>query len=254
MLFSLKNVSKLFCIFLCINHATSLYAEDVTIITHEFASKTEKWGDNQIGGIAGEIISQAFAKANITFRVIWMPWIRAQEECQANIDKKTFIIPLTRLTEREKKYVWVSKIYNADTVFISYKGSKPINSVQDVKDKKIGVMLATSYELFLRNQKEINKDHIISVTNDSANLKALEDKSIAAWYTSVIGAFNFIRDQKVELDSFIFGNKIETEENYIATPPSTQKGLINRVKNAVDRFKKTPQYAAIIRKYTGKNP
>ena len=36
------------------------YAEDVTIITHEFPSKTEKWGENQIGGIAGEIISQAF--------------------------------------------------------------------------------------------------------------------------------------------------------------------------------------------------
>ncbi len=230
------------------------YAEDVTIITHEFPSKTEKWGENQIGGIAGEIISQAFKTQKLTFKIICMPWIRAQEECLANIDKKSFIIPLTRLPDREKKYVWVSKIYNADTVFISYKGSKPINSIADVKDKKIGVLLATSYELYLLGHKELKKQNIISYHNDTLNLKALEDRTIDAWYTSVIGAFSFLKEHKMELDQFTFGNKIETEENFIATTASTPPQLTERVKRALENFKKTPQYPAIVRKYTGKNP
>lgn len=78
------------------------FAEDVTIITHDFPSKTEKWGENQIGGIAGEIISQAFKHKNITFKIIWEPWIRAQEDCLANTDSKSFIIPFTRNPDREK--------------------------------------------------------------------------------------------------------------------------------------------------------
>lgn len=234
--------------------SVSAYVEDVTIITHEFPSKTEKWGVNQIGGIAGEIISQAFKTQKLSFKIIWMPWIRAQEECIANIDKKSFIIPLTRLPDREKKYVWVSKIYNADTVFISYKASKPINSIADVKDKKIGVLLATSYELYLQSRKELKKQNIISYHNDSLNLKALEERTIDAWYTSVIGAFSFLKENKMELDQFTFGNKIETEENFIATTASTPPQLTEKVKRAIENFKKTSQYLAIVRKYTGKNP
>nr|BFD32178.1 basic amino acid ABC transporter substrate-binding protein [Pigmentibacter ruber] len=229
------------------------FAEDVTIITHDFPSKTEKWGENQIGGIAGEIISQAFKHKNITFKIIWEPWIRAQEDCLANTDSKSFIIPFTRNPDREKKYIWVSKIYNADTVFISYKGTKPINSLQEVKNKKIGVMLATSYETFLLNQK-LMKQNIISVPKDSQNVNALEEKTIDAWYTSVIGALSFLKEQKLNIDYYTFGNKIDTEENYIATTKKTSEKLISKVKQAIESFKKTPQYSAIVRKYTGKNP
>ena len=229
------------------------FAEDVTIFTQDFPSKSEKWGENQIGGIAGEIISQAFRNNNITFKTVWEPWIRAQEDCLANKDKKSFIIPFTRNADREKKYYWVSKIYNADTVFISYKGTKPINSIKDVKNKKIGVMLATSYEAFLISQK-LNRENIITVAKDSQNLRALEEKTIDAWYTSVIGAFSFLKENKLEIDYYTFGNKIDTEENYIATTQETSEKLIKNVKQAIDSFKKTPQYAAIVRKYTGKNP
>ncbi|WGL59877.1 transporter substrate-binding domain-containing protein [Pigmentibacter sp. JX0631] len=231
----------------------TVFAEDVTIFTHDFPSKTEKWGENQIGGIAGEIISQAFRHKNITFKIIWEPWIRAQEDCLANTDSKSFIIPFTRNADREKKYLWVSKIYNADTVFISYKGTKPINSIEDVKNKKIGVMLATSYETFLLNQK-LNKQNIIPAPKDSQNIKALEEKTIDAWYTSVIGALSFLKEQKLNIDYYTFGNKIDTEENYIATTQKTPEKLIHKVKQAIESFKKTPQYAAVVRKYTGKNP
>ncbi len=249
------KVSKYLIIFsAALFFAANTNAEDITLITHDFPSKSEKWGDNQVGGIGGEIISQAFKMHKISFKIVWMPWIRAQAECIANIDRKSFIIPLTRLPDREPKYKWVAKIYDADTVFISYRSSKPIKTLKDVANKKIGAMFATSYELYLQNQKELNKQNILSFHNDNLNIKALEDRTIDAWYTSVIGAYNLLREQKMDLNDFTFGNKIETEENYIATAPSTSPQLVEKVKHAIEQFKKTPQYSAIVRKYTGKNP
>ncbi|WP_397602087.1 substrate-binding periplasmic protein [Silvanigrella sp.] len=218
----------------------NLYAEDVTIITQEFPAKTEKWGEKEIGGIAGEIITKAFKDKNITFKVIWMPWKRSQESCLENLDKKTFIIPFTRNKERESNYIWTAKLYNADTVFVTYKGSKIINSFNEAKNKKIGVLLATSYELSLLNPKNgLNKSDIRSAPHDYINLKDLQDKSIYAWYTSIIGAYSFLRDQKVDLSMFDFGKKIETEENYIATAKSTDPQISKKVKNAIESFSKT---------------
>lgn len=114
-------------------------------------------------------------------------------------------------------------------------------------------MLATSYETFLLNQK-LMKQNIISVPKDSQNVNALEEKTIDAWYTSVIGALSFLKEQKLNIDYYTFGNKIDTEENYIATTKKTSEKLISKVKQAIESFKKTPQYSAIVRKYTGKNP
>lgn len=233
----------------------NIYAEDITIITQEFPAKTEKWGEKEIGGIAGEIITKAFKEHNISFKVIWMPWKRAQESCLENLDNKTFIIPFTRNKERENNYIWSAKLYNADTIFVTYKGSKIINSFSEAKNKKIGVLLATSYELSLLNPKNgLNKSDIRSAPHDYINLKDLQDKTIYAWYTTSIGAYSFLRDQKVDLSLFDFGKKIETEENYIATAKSTDPKIIKKVKKAIDSFTKTSQYNSIIKKYTGKNP
>ena len=48
---------------------------------------------------------------------------------------------------------------------------------------------------------------------------------IYAWYTGVIGAVATFNSEKMNIASFEFGNKIDMEENFIATAKDTQKSL-----------------------------
>nr|BFD32177.1 ABC transporter substrate-binding protein [Pigmentibacter ruber] len=248
----LRNV-KILAISISALACSAVYAEDVTICTQVLPSKTDKLGENQVGGIGGEIITKAFAAKKISFKMNWLPWKRAQEETLANSDKKSFIIPFTRNAEREPNYNWVSKLYDAETVFITKKGTAKLNTIAEAKGKKIGVLLGSSYEAAIANEKNgLTKSDIEGVPNDSTNAKKLEAGKIYAWYTGVIGAIATFNAEKMAIDSFEFGNKIDIEENYIATSKGTAKELVDKVKDAIDSFKKTAEYKAIIKKYTGK--
>ncbi len=236
--------------FLC---SLSVKAEDITICTQALPAKTDKLGENQVGGIGGEIITKALEAKKISFKMHWLPWKRAQEETLENSDKKSFIIPFTRNAEREPKYNWVSKIYDAETIFITQKGTAKINSMADAKGKKIGVLLGSSYETAILNSKNgFNTSDIEAVPIDVTNAKKLEAGKINTWYTGVIGAIATFASENIDKSKFEFGNKIDVEENYIATAKNTDASLVKKVKDAIDSFKKTPEYLAIIKKYTGK--
>ena len=43
----------------------AVYAEDITIMTENFPSETDKVSENKIGGIAGEIITKALEAKKI---------------------------------------------------------------------------------------------------------------------------------------------------------------------------------------------
>ncbi|WGL59878.1 transporter substrate-binding domain-containing protein [Pigmentibacter sp. JX0631] len=249
----MKRNLKILAVSISVLACGSIYAEDITICTQVLPSKTDKLGENQVGGIGGEIITKALAAKKISFKMNWLPWKRAQEETLANSDKQSFIIPFTRNAEREPNYNWVSKLYDAETVFITKKGTTKLNSISEAKGKKIGVLLGSSYETAISNEKNgLNKADIEAVPNDATNAKKLEATKIYAWYTGVIGAIATFNVEKMAIDSFEFGNKIDIEENYIATSKGTAKELVEKVKDAIEAFKKTAEYKTIIKKYTGK--
>ncbi len=228
-------------------------AEDITLITENFPSESQKIGENSIGGIGGEIFTKALEAKKITYKIIWSRWKRAQMETIANVDKKSFILPITRNEEREKKYFWIAKLYNADTVFFVKKGNKKLNSLNDAKGKKIGVLLDSSFELKILNSKNaFNKKDIESVPYDSINVKKVLSGEVDAWYDNLIGGIAFIRNEKIDPKEFEYGKNIDREENYIATSLDTPEVLVSKIKNAIESFKKTPQYASIINKYTGR--
>ncbi len=98
----------------------------------------------------------------------------------------------------------------------------------------------------------IDKSEVDSVPVEETNFKKLSGKKIQTVYTGVIGGFAIIRALKLDPSQFEVGDKIDTEENYIATAKSTPQDLVDKVRSAVEDFKKTPEYAAILKKYTGK--
>nr|BFD32176.1 ABC transporter substrate-binding protein [Pigmentibacter ruber] len=228
-------------------------AQDISILTENFPSETEKIGENQVSGIGGDIVTKALEAKKISFKMVWSPWKRAQQETLANSDKKSFVIPLTRNSEREASYNWVAKLYDADTAFLTLKSNKKLDSIADAKGKKIGVLLGSSYEGFIADAKHgLNKADIEAVPNDATNAKKLDAGKIYGWYSGVIGAVAALKAEKIDIGKIDIGKNIDREENYIATAKNTPAELANKVKDAIESFKKTPQYAAIIKKYAGK--
>lgn len=250
---SKKNLLLKLSVSVSLFFTVAAYAEDITIMTENFPSETDKVSENKIGGIAGEIITKALEAKKITFKMAWSPWKRAQQETQSNSDKKSFIIPLTRNAERESSYNWVAKIYDADTAFLTLKGTKKLDSMSEAKGKKIGVLLGSSYEGTIVDAKSgLTKSDIEAVANDATNAKKLEAGKIYGWYTGVIGGIAVLKAEKISISKIEIGKNIDREENYIATAKDTPAELANKVKDAIESFKKTPQYSAIIKKYAGK--
>jgi len=228
-----------------------LFAQDLIIVTENVPSEVEKLSNGEVSGIFGEITTEALRLRKLKYQFVWTRWKTAQSKVKENIDKKTFILPLTRIPEREKFYNWVAKIYDVETIFITKKGNKKINSLEQIVDKKIGVQVGTSYEQKILNQKgKAFKDEVESVPYDHLNVKKLLLGEIYAWYTSIISGKANITAVNIDLNQFEFGNKIDIEENYISTTAGTDPQLIEKVKEAFDEFRKTKSYNEIISKYT----
>jgi len=243
---------KIIYILIFILYTNDLFAEekDIIILTHEFPNQTVPVNENTIRGLAGEILTQALKKSNITYKIIFLPWKRAQIDAVVNNNKKTFILPLTRNEEREKNYLWVSKLYDLNTLFLSNKNQDPINSINDAKNKKIGVLLGTSFEDTLNDPKyNLNKDDIELSYNHESIIKKLIGGRLDGWYDVKIDIISELKKENLNLSDFHFGKKILIEENYIATSKSISKELYMKVTNAFESFKKTPDYDKILKKY-----
>lgn len=226
------------------------FAQEMFIVTENVPAELERLNDGNATGIFGEIVTEALERKKIKYQFVWTRWKTAQKRVQENKDKKTFILPLTRIPEREKMYHWVAKICDIETIFITRKGNKKINSLSEISEKKIGVQIGTSYEQKILNQKGIAfKDEVEAVPFDQLNVKKLILGEIYSWYTSTISGKANIMRENIDIQQFEFGNKIDIEENYVATTKDTDPKLIEKVRQAFDDFRKTKRYNEIIKKY-----
>ena len=254
----LKFTTYLFYILILSMTPKIIYAQDINILADgDFAGEIDKIAENEVGGIGGEIVTKALKAANISYKILWRPWKRAFSEAQENSDKKTFIIPLTRNKEREEKFIWVSKIYESKTIFLTLNGSKNVDSMADAKLVKVGVLAGSSYEAILLNpDNALDKAKIDAVPNDNTNFKKLIGKKIEAWFTLDIVANTLIstqgKNEKMEFKDFRIGKPIAIQEKYIATTSATSTELVKKVSNAFETFKKTSAYADIIKKINKK--
>nr|BFD32536.1 hypothetical protein GTC16762_21540 [Pigmentibacter ruber] len=247
-------MKKIILIFLLLI-TNSVFAEDIDIVilTHEFSNQTVAITDNKITGIAGDILSSALNQSNISYKIIYLPWKRAQLDTLLNSNKKTFILPLTRNAERENNYIWISKLYELESIFLTLKNEKNIDNFSTAKNKKIGVLFGSSMEQTLRDTKNgLVPEDIETSFNQTAILKKLIDKRIDAWYDVKIDIVAELKNQNQDISNYNFGKKIDLEENYIATSKNVSKELIQKIENSFEKFKKTPEYIKILKNYLGK--
>ncbi|OHX15205.1 hypothetical protein BI343_02290 [Chromobacterium amazonense] len=237
-----------FFIFFALFNFSHSQAAEVIIRTYEFPNETDRLADDQIGGIAGKIITAALSAQHIRFQLIWQPWLRAQAEVKSDSEGNSFIIPLTRNSERENQYVWVSKLYDSNIAFLTLPGKTKIDSIAEVGKYKVGVLAGTGYEATLQ-RNGLSSEQIDRNTEETRNAKKLLLGRIDAWYTGVIGGMHLLQKEGYDVRKVQIGRSIDTEADYIATSKKTPQALVEKVRNAIERYKKTPDYEKLIQSY-----
>ena len=92
-------------------------------------------------GIAVDILNEStkYGAPNFTFN-FELPWKRAQYVVQKPDAGLVAIIPFSRTQPREDNFKWVSELVKTQYRFYSYGRTSPIKSIDEIKDKKIGVV------------------------------------------------------------------------------------------------------------------
>ncbi|WP_186647229.1 substrate-binding periplasmic protein [Fluviispira vulneris] len=212
-----------------------------------FVGEVEETAGGKLGGLGGKIIAKAFKAKNIKIKLEWRPWARAYKEALDNKDMKTFIIPLTRIPEREEKFIWVSKIYSAHPVFVSMKKGRRINSIQEAKNSTIGVLSASSYRaMLIRPENGINIENISENPEDLRNFKKLIGNRIDTWFTiDIVASYamnTLAKEENLTQKDFVIGDPIATFDKYIGTTSRTSSKLIGIVQDAIESFKQTDEF------------
>ena len=230
-----------------LTHALPAESKEVIIYTYEFPGETDMLPGGLIGGVAGEVITNALNKENISFKVIWVPWKRAQAKIIGGMESNAFIIPLSRNDERERDYQWVSKLYDSYTAFFSLGEKRKINSLNEIGSYRVGVLSGTSGEYFLRENGFQNK--IDGSNEEYRNAKKLILGRIDTWYARVILGRHLLSKEGFSRQYINVGKSIETEQDYIATSKNSDKETVEKVKSAINKYKKTDEYKALLIKY-----
>ena len=182
----------------------------------------------------GNIIDKDIKVKNISFDGL-LPALEAK--------KIDIIIAGMTITEDRKKFVDFSDTYfSAKQVIILKKDVNNINSLNDLVDKKTGVILGYTGDLIVSKIKGINKEQYNST---SGGIIALLSGKIDAFVLDSAPSKNYIKKNKnlkiIELDI--------AEENYAIAIRKNQGNLVFQINLALKKLKSNGVYDKLLEKY-----
>ena len=96
-----------------------------------------------------------------------------------NANKVDMVISGVNPTEERKKAVDFSDVYyTSKGIFVVNKDSQEIKSVDDLKNKKIGVQKGSTYETYAKEQLKMDEKNIQALTDVPSLLQDLKNKKI----------------------------------------------------------------------------
>ena len=192
-----------------------------------------------------EILGQEAGLIDQQFVTVY-PWKRAQ--VYAGSRENVMILPMMRTPEREKRFAWLQKVDQLNTLFVTANG----RSLDLEEAKKVGlvtVRLGTPMEDFLVRHKFTNL--LISPSLDS-QLTMLKKGRVQAWYVSEpLARYTVGADQDAGLT---FGPSITSSPVFIATSKSFPEDIALRYQDAYTRLSAKGDINRLWYRYFGKQP
>jgi len=234
--------------------SSSLFAEKLALYTEEFPpfNYSEK---GKIVGVSTEIVEAVMLKAGIEHSIKSLPWARTYKMSQAK--PNSFIYSISRRAKREGLFQWVGIITPAtQSIFaLSNRADVTINALEDLNNYKVGTTVEDSREAYLAS-KGFDVEKFQRVAGDSAyvlNYKKLKKKRIDVM-PMPDAVMSHISKQQGDDPSVVLKKVFPLKEisqggYYLAASLSTPKETVEKVKAALESFKKTNEYKMILKKW-----
>lgn len=222
----------------------SLYADKSYNIYTESIEPISYRVDNDITGVATDIVKEIFDRANIPYNIKLYPWARAY----INVlnDNNGLVYPLVRNREREDLFYWIGPILIKETGFWTLAERfdiKPVDNIYDLKNLRIGVTNKESIHQVLLENKFPN---LFPVPHSRINAIKL-----IAGRIDIMPGNNYTISRKFK-DKNTSIKKIysfETGHYYIGVNKSISKQLIDRLNTSFEDIKKSDFIETIHVKY-----
>lgn len=102
-----------------------------------------------VTGFASELLMAGCLRAKLTCEIRITPWARAY--AQASTTPNTVLFSIVRRPDRERDFIWLSPILSEPVWAFGRVDSPPLNSILELRTKRIGVVNGGSAAKFLRD-------------------------------------------------------------------------------------------------------
>lgn len=174
------NIRYYLCV-LCLTVINTTNAKQADLDDNNILVVTEPWPpfnyvnqDNQVVGIATEILKEVLNEANLNYQISVYGWQRAYNLAKNN--KNTLIYTIFRIDSREDDFQWICPLISTQGVSVyRLKSREDINikHINDLKSYHLGVVgTGVTYDYLIAHGFSINRNIDIA-TDELANIRKL---------------------------------------------------------------------------------
>lgn len=195
-------------------------------------------------GIAAEAAAQAAQLAGFGVRMPEMPWKRAQMQVQQDAD--SCLTPFTRSPEREKLYRWVGLVLESkQSFFINTHHPLALNSLDDVKGKRVVALLGSSVVEYLRKN---NIPFSVLPTPEEAE-RELSAGVADIWAVHDVVAAYTIKQVGAPADNFREALQMQPTGIYLACSLKMSDATALKLSRAFQQLRESGKLEKIVAKY-----
>lgn len=199
--------------------------------------------DENINGIAVDIVREMFKRANITYSLtLRFPWERIYKIALEKPGYGVFV--MARLPDREKLFKWVGPIGPDDWIMLAKADSKiNLDSLDDARKYKIGAYKGDAIAETLAKQGL----KPIVVLRDQDNAKKLTSGQIDLWATGdPAGRYLARQDGVIGLKTVL---RFNSAELYLALNKEVPDETVAKLQAALDQLRKEGVVDEIMARY-----
>lgn len=199
---------------------------------------TEHWPPYQrlednglLSGISVAKIEQVLKAAQWPYKIKVVPWARAMHYVQNK--PNSFIFSLARFPEREDKFQWLVPLVEVKSKILRLNDATKIkiDTLDDIKNYQIILKRGEATSTFLIDNKLVNEDKVIWVSDSSQALKLLTigrgdiyPETLSSFHEAIISS-----DFHASEFSSVYDFSSLDVTLYLATANTTKKSLVNKL-------------------------
>lgn len=210
-------------------------ASELTIVGEEYAPFSYL-SEGALAGSSVDLIKEIADDAAIPLNksgITLYPW---EEAYNTTVNgSNTILLAVYRTPEREALMRWVGPIAtDSSAVFVNNNTTLVINSSEDLKNLKIGVVSGDAHEGMLKGYG-VGTENITTAHNVSALIPLIQDGSIDAIFHGEMAGLWAIREVTRDADSLPVAIRINEQKVWFGLSPDTPSERVNALQASLEK-------------------